>query len=216
MWFMHLGHASVLVASGGTRILFDPGAFDAGWHGTADLDAVVVTHAHPDHVDGPNLPSLLEANPDAAVYAEAQVVPELAKLGIAAATLAPGDTVSVRGLTLTAHGGRHAVIHPDLPRVGNVGVTASAPDEPTFFHPGDSYDTTPAGVDVLAVPLAAPWGRLAEAVDFVRAVAPKVAFPIHDAVLSDLGRTLYLRNLGALGGTDVRDLAGAGEVEINL
>ena len=51
MQLTHLGHSAVLVQTDGARILIDPGNFSDAWHGLTDLDAVLVTHRHPDHLD---------------------------------------------------------------------------------------------------------------------------------------------------------------------
>jgi hypothetical protein len=104
----------------------------------------------------------------------------------------------VGGVTVTGVGGRHAVIHEDIPRIGNVGLLVAADGEPTLFHPGDMIDTAPDGVDVLAVPLNAPWCAAKETATFLRAVGAPAALPIHDALLSPAGRATYLRVLGGL------------------
>jgi L-ascorbate metabolism protein UlaG (beta-lactamase superfamily) len=214
MRLTHIGHACVLVQVGDTRVLIDPGTFAAGWEGLTGLDAVLVTHTHPDHCDRDRLPMLVEANPDARLAAEPSVAAELSDAGIPARPLEEGDVLTAGPFSITAVGERHAVIHRDIPRVGNRGMLLQAPDEPTLLHPGDSYETTPSGVDVLAVPLNAPWSAFKETVDFVRAVAPRVAFPIHDGLLNERGRELYLRQLTALGEAEVRDLGGGEEHEL--
>jgi L-ascorbate metabolism protein UlaG (beta-lactamase superfamily) len=214
MRLTHIGHACLLLEADGARVLIDPGAFTHGFVELTGLDAVFITHAHLDHYDAERLPQLLEANDGARLVAEPEVSAELRRTGVDVVALHPGESTSVGGLTVTAAGGMHAVIHEDIPRIGNVGLVFSADGEPTFFHPGDSYETAPEGVDVLGVPLTAPWAALKETVEFVRAVAPRVAVPIHDAVVSPIGRGIYLRNLGSLAPekTELRDLAGAGAV----
>jgi L-ascorbate metabolism protein UlaG (beta-lactamase superfamily) len=72
------------------------------------------------------------------------------------------------------------VIHPDIPIVPNVGYLVSG----RFFHPGDALTVPDVPVDVLGLPTAAPWLKIAEAVDYLRAVAPRVAIPIHQAALA--------------------------------
>ena len=54
------------------------------------------------------------------------------------------------------------------------------------------------------------------ATDFLRAVAPRVAVPVHDALLSAAGRSVYLGNISRLKpeATDLRDTGGGGVVEV--
>ena len=80
MRLAHLGHAAVLVETTAARILLDPGNVGDGWHPLTDLDAVLVTHQHPDHLDPERLPALLAANPRAKVYVEPSVL-ELVRRG---------------------------------------------------------------------------------------------------------------------------------------
>ncbi|MEJ5913066.1 MBL fold metallo-hydrolase [Pseudokineococcus sp. 1T1Z-3] len=216
MRLTHLGHSTLLVEAGGARVLVDPGAFTPGWEELRDLDAVVVTHAHPDHLDPAEgrFEALRDANPGARLLFEPQTAAD-GRWG--AEALAPGTSTDVAGLPLRAVGGEHAVIHEDIPLVGNVGVLLGGEGgEPVLFHPGDAYTETPPGVDVLALPLAAPWAALKETVTFLRAVAPRVVVPVHDGVVSAPGRSVYLRQVDALGpeGTQVLDLAGAGATDV--
>ncbi len=204
----NLGHSCLLVECAGTRVLFDPGVFSTRFEGLTSLDAIVITHAHVDHVDVDRLPALTAGNPSARLLAEPEIAEQLRGRGLEVQTLAAGQKAEVGSVTLTAAGGRHAVVHPDIPRIGNVGILLTADGEPCLFHPGDAYDTVPAGVDVLALPLQAPWAAGRETIDFARAVRPGVLFPIHDGLLAPAGRGVYLRAMEPLfpAGTAVRDL----------
>ncbi|MEJ7689514.1 MAG: MBL fold metallo-hydrolase [Nocardioidaceae bacterium] len=124
----------------------------------------------------------------------------------------PGAATSVGDLRVEAVGGRHARNHDQIPPLGNIGLIVTDRGGRRLFHPGDSYDETPGDIAVLALPLNAPWCRMSETLDFLRAVSPEVAIPIHDGLLSEPGHAAYLMHLERFGptGTTVRRLT-AGE-----
>lgn len=178
MQIRKFGHACLLVEDGGARVLLDPGSFSHGWEELRDLTAVLVTHQHADHLDLDRIGGLLAVNPGVPVYADSESVAALAGRGHTATAVAAEQHLNAGDLTIETIGTTHAVIHPDIPVIPNVGYLMGG----RLFHPGDALTVPDRPVDVLGVPTAAPWLKAAEAVDFLRAVRPQVAIPIHEAI----------------------------------
>lgn len=179
MELQKFGHSCLLVTAGDGRVLIDPGTFSSGFDALDGLTAILVTHQHADHVDLDRLQPLLERNPGVRLVADVATAQTLRDdRGIDASVAAPGDTFDV-GMRVEVVGEMHAEIHPDLPRVPNVGYLIDG----RLLHPGDALDVTDRDVEILALPTMAPWMRMAEAIDFLRALAPRVAVPIHEALL---------------------------------
>jgi L-ascorbate metabolism protein UlaG (beta-lactamase superfamily) len=146
------------------------------------------------------------------VLVEPSILDEIGDGGIPRlpkATAFPPDEQTVIGdVLITGVGGQHAVIHRDIPRIGNVGYVLRSAGQPTFFHPGDAYDTAPQGVDVLAVPAYGPWAAMKETIDFVRAVGALEGFPIHGELLNERGHNLVMSRIDELTSTRLVDLRG--------
>ncbi|MDO5499862.1 MAG: MBL fold metallo-hydrolase [Propionibacteriaceae bacterium] len=203
MQITHLGHSTVLLDIDGVRLLIDPGAFSDAWHDLTELDAILVTHLHGDHVDPQHLPALLAANPDARLLVEPSV-PDTVDLPTAQRL--PAETsVRVGGVLVHTVGGEHAVIHRDIPMVGNIGLVISAEGHPTLFHPGDSLAACPPGIDVLALPAMGPWAALKEHIDFTRTIGAPLGFPIHDGLINDRGWKLITDRISDLTETRLHD-----------
>jgi L-ascorbate metabolism protein UlaG (beta-lactamase superfamily) len=175
---VHFGHSCVLAETGSARLLIDPGSFSSGFEELSGLDAILITHAHPDHLDTDRLPALLAANPGAELVVDAGSVEALGD--VAHRVVRPGEQFEIAGAAVEVIGGDHAVIHPDIPMIPNNGYLLDG----SVLHPGDSFTPPGRQLDALLLPTGAPWLKLSEAVDYLRAVAPGVAVPIHQAVLA--------------------------------
>lgn len=179
MRITHYGHACVLVETATARILIDPGTLSTGFEDLRDLDALLITHNHDDHLDLPRVKKLLEQNPDAIVLADPESAPTLP-----ARAVAHGDRIEAGGAVIEVIGEIHAPIFEDFPGSANVAYLL---DGGAFFHPGDSFENPGVPVNVLALPISGPWLKLGDAIAYLRSINPRVVVPIHEAGWSDLG-----------------------------
>jgi len=190
-----LEHACQVLTEGGARLVVDPGGFTRPVDVTGVV-AVVVTHAHPDHVTPEQVRTVLDRNPAAVVIGPAGVAAALADSGVTVDVVTDGDHRTVGPFTLDFHGARHAVIHSTVPVVDNTGVLVNG----RLFHPGDAWTVPGVPVEVLAAPVGAPWLKVGEMMDWIAAVAPRCAYPVHEATLSDVGFAMHTdRQREALG-----------------
>ena len=199
------GHACVRLEDGDRVLVIDPGTYSEP-ESLSGATAVLITHEHADHIDVDKLKAARAGNPALTVHTHPALA---ATLGDGVIPVAPGDTFTAAGFSVRAVGGAHAEIIDGLPGCPNIGFIADG-----LYHPGDSLFVPAEPVDTLLVPASGPWLKLGEAIEFARAVKPARAFPIHDAMFSDLGLDNFDRWLDMKGGTDYARIPLGESVEI--
>ena len=183
MRIVKFGHACVRVEHDGVAVVVDPGVFTEV--GALDgADAVLITHEHADHY----LPDHLRAT-DAPVFTidavAAKIREDAPDVAERVTVVRPGEEFDT-GLPVRAVGELHAVIHPEFPRFYNSGYVLTAGDQ-KVYHPGDALTGPDEDVDLLCVPVSAPWLKASEAIDFARAVKAPRNLAIHDRIYSEAG-----------------------------
>lgn len=177
-------HACVRLDDGDRTLVIDPGTFSECDVALAGADGVLITHEHFDHVDADALRAAAQSQPGLRVWAPASVASGLDDLGDRVTTVGPDQSFEAAGFGVRTFGGQHALIHPTLAVVPNVGYLV----DDAVYHPGDSFIVPTAPVDTLLLPLHAPWSKTAEVVDFMISVRARQTVQVHDALLSDTGR----------------------------
>lgn len=199
-----MGHACVRLEKDGGVLVIDPGTLTEP-EALDGADGALVTHEHPDHLDGERLRAAAQKDPGFRVWTNTSVAGQLSGLEDHVHTVANGDAFSAAGFEVRVLGERHAVIHPDLPVIANVGFFLDG----AVFHPGDAFTVPETSVETLLVPTSAPWLKVAEVIDYLRELRPARAYSIHDGMLNEHGLALVDAALNAraqeLGG-DIRRL----------
>lgn len=189
------GHACVRIETGGGVVVLDPGVFTDP-EALDGADAVLITHehadhVHPDHLRGRDVPIWTIAAVERLLREQA---PEVADR---VTVVRPGDRLDLVGATVEVVGEKHAVIHPDYDRIDNSGYVLESGGT-SVYHPGDALTAPGRAVDILLAPVSAPWLKIGEAVDFVRAVAAPTSLAIHDRVYSDIGLDMVASHMANL------------------
>ena len=186
-------HACVRVEGSGGVLVIDPGTWSEP-SALTGADAVLVTHEHEDHVDVRQLAGL-----DVPVYAPAGA--DIA--GVPFVPVSPGEAFTAAGFPVLAVGGRHSVIYDGYPDCPNLGYLVDA----AVYHPGDSLHVPVEPVETLLIPAQGSWLKMAEAIDFLKAIDPRRVFPIHDGQLNAHGLDSVNGWLGEYAGDRYRYLA---------
>lgn len=188
------GHSCVALEKDGRRIVLDPGGLTPE-DATLGAEAILITHTHVDHLSQQTVRAALERDPEIRVFTCWEVAAQLDGLGAALNVVGDGDAVDIAGFDVQVHGEWHAVTHPDIPRISNVGFLIDS----SLFHPGDALTVPGTPVGTLLVPVHAPWSRTGELIDWIREVGPQQAIAIHDGLLNDMGLSVVGGLLGDSG-----------------
>ena len=195
----YIGHATVLVEQAGVRLLTDPLLHSGIGHMRRrvplpelellrDLDAVLISHPHADHLD---VKSLRMLEHPGTVVAPRECAGLLRRAGMRDVVgLTPGERCDVGAVTIEAvradHDGRR---HPFGRELGAVGFIVEGPARVYFAGDTDLFDEMSEVSDSLDVALlpVAGWGRRLppghldprRAAEALRLLRPRVAVPIH-------------------------------------
>lgn len=174
-----LSDSCLLVTTDQGTDLIDPGfhTFDSGvvdLDSIGDVQRVLITHEHGDHVKPEFVAWLVDRSNDVHVYSNRAVTDLLARHDIECSTDDPA------GITI------EDVAHATTP-MGTAPPNRAFTVDGVLTHPGDSYEPSNRA-PVLALPLLTPWGSMTQAMEFAKRMAPDQAVPIHDFYLSESGR----------------------------
>lgn len=201
------GHACVRVERNGRAVVIDPGALTPEPDVlAAGVEAVLITHEHFDHFDAERL-----RGSRSVIYTCAGVARHLGEFGERVHVVREGDKFSVAGFEVTVVGEKHHLSHPDVAPVDNVGFLI---DE-EVFHPGDALTVVDA--PTLLLPGQAPWLTVPGMIGYLRRMAPRRAYVIHDGLLNEWGLKVLddvLAMEAKRAGADIRRLRPGESVEV--
>ncbi len=188
-------HSCLLVEEGGKVVLIDPGNYtfeesvlDIGK--LEKLDFILITHEHQDHVYLPFLKSILEKFPQAKIISNSSVAEMLRAENIPVASEGNEFVSFVPAPHELLLGGR---------TLENYAFNVFG----KLTHPGDSLQFE-RSLDVLALPIQAPWGSAVTSIEKAATLKPKIVIPIHDWHWKDEARhRMYEMARSYLNGYDI-------------
>ena len=170
-----IGHCCLVIEEGGLRILTDPGAWTTAQNEVKNIDVILITHEHADHLHVESVKTVLANNREAKVITNSAVAKILSAENINCAIVEHGQSASVKDILIEGFGAKHADIYPSITPVQNTGYFIGQ----RLFYPGDALYNPNKPIDILALPVAGPWLKISEVIDCAKDIKPKVCFPVH-------------------------------------
>jgi len=174
------GHCCLLIEEKELRILTDPGSFTIEQNTIKNIDVVIITHEHQDHFHIGSLKNILKNNKNVKIITNIGVGKLLDKENIKYELVEDQQHAKIGNVFIEGYGTKHAEMHSSIPPSGNTGYFI----DNRLFYPGDAFTNPGKNVEILALPVAGPWMKISEAMDYAIELRPKICFPVHDAVLA--------------------------------
>lgn len=183
-----LGHCCLVIEVKGKRIMTDPSDFNYGGDSVLEenLDLILITHEHADHLHIPTLKEILIKNPNVSIITNTSVGKLLEVENISYRKVEDQESFDFEGINIFGFGDIHAQIYEDYGQVQNTGYMI---DE--FCYPGDSLTLPNKKVDILALPVLGPWLLMKDAINYAKEINPRIVFPVHDAPLKPFAGFVY-------------------------
>ena len=174
------GHCCLLFEENNVRILTDPGSFTTSQNSLRNIDIVLITHEHQDHFHVESLKHIITNNPDVKIVTNKGVAKLLDKEKIKYELVEDNQHIKIKNILIEGFGVKHAKMHSSIPVSGNTGYFV----DNKLFYPGDAFTNPKKHVEILALPVAGPWMKMSEALDYALELKPNKCFPVHDGVLA--------------------------------
>lgn len=169
----------MLIEEKGVRILTDPGNYSTAQNDVKNIDLILITHEHADHLHIDSLKQVIKNNPKAKIITNKGVAILLDKEEIKYSLIEDNQKATFNSILIEGFGKKHAEMYKTVIPVDNTGYFISN----KFFYPGDAFVNPGKKVDILAFPVAGPWMKISEAIDYALEIKPRFCFPVHDGML---------------------------------
>ncbi len=176
-----LGHCCLVVEIDGKRIMTDPGTYSTLQDQEKNIDIVLITHEHQDHLHVDSVKKIIENNIGVKIITNSAVGKILTEAGIVFEKIENGEKGEILGVHFEAYGDKHEEIYGDFGQVQNTGYFL----QEKLFYPGDAFTNPNKHVDILALPVAGPWMKLRHAIDYAKEIKPRICFPVHDGMIKE-------------------------------
>jgi len=187
-------HSCLLIEEGDLKVLLDPGSFSFEESALDDLpkiDYLLITHEHADHMFIPGIKKILAEYPGLKIITNPSAEAILKQEQIEVSVELP-DFVKI-----------YEVPHEKIP-FGVVPANFQFDLFGKLTDPGDSHSFSQT-LEILALPIQAPWGSTTAAIELALKLKPKVILPIHDYQWRDSSREgMYQRLVSFFAENDIK------------
>ncbi len=161
----------------------DPGNYSVLQDDEKNIDVILITHEHSDHLHIDSLKKVLENNPQAQIITNTSVGKILDIQSTSYTVLDDTKNMKVGDVLFEAYGTTHCEIYEAFGQVENTGYFI----DDRLFYPGDALYDPKRSIEILALPVAGPWINISEAIKYALMLSPTKAFPVHDGGLKHKG-----------------------------